>query len=77
MWIWIAIGVGSFLGLSLLLGLALAGILRTIGRKISELQQTDDWTTLPPTRARKEVEEEQQAQEQAKSSRVARLRQRH
>ncbi len=71
MWVWIAIGVGSFLGLSLLMGLALAGILGTIGRQISELHQTDDWTTLPPTRARKEVkeeEEEEQLQEQAKSA---------
>ena len=68
MWVWIAIGVGSFLGLSLLVGLALAGILGTIGRQISELQQTDDWTTLPPTRARKELKEEQQPQEQAKSA---------
>ena len=68
MWVWIAIGVGSFLGLSLLMGLALAGILRTIGRQISELQQTDDRTTLPPTRARKEVKEVQQPQEQAKSA---------
>ena len=67
MWVWIAIGVGSFLGLSLLMGLTLAGILRTIGRQISELQQTDDWTMLPPTRARKEVKE-QQPQEQAKSA---------
>jgi len=68
MWVWIAIGVGSFLGLSLLMGLALAGILGTIGRQISELQQEDDWTTLPPTRARSEVKEEQQPQEQAKSA---------
>jgi hypothetical protein len=67
MWVWIAIGVGSFLGLSLLMGLTLAGILGTIGRQISELQQTDDWTTLPPTRARKELKEERQPQEQAKS----------
>jgi hypothetical protein len=68
MWVWIAIGMGSFLGLSLLMGLALAGILGTIGRQISELQQTDDWTTLPPTRARQAVKEheQQQPQEQAK-----------
>ena len=76
MWVWIAIGVGSFLGLTFLVGLALAGILGTIGRQISELQQTHDWTTLPPPRARKEVKEEQ-PQEQAKSSRIERLRQHH
>jgi hypothetical protein len=68
MWVWIVIGAGSFLGLSLLVGFALAAILGTIGRQISELQQTDDWTTLPPTRALHEVNE--QPEEQASSARV-------
>jgi hypothetical protein len=75
MWIWIVIGVGSFLGLSLLVGLALAAILGTIGRQISELHETDDWAMLPPTRASKEVTE--QSEEHAKSSRVDRLMHRH
>ena len=74
MWVWIVIGVGSFLGLSLLVGFALAAILGTIGREISELHQTDDWAMLPPTHTTKEVEEQQQ--EQAKS-RVDRLTQHH
>jgi hypothetical protein len=76
MWIWIVIGVGSFLGLSLLVGFALAAILGTIGRQISELHETDDWAMLPPTRASKEVTE-QQSEEHAKSSRVDRLMHRH
>ena len=76
MWVWIVIGVGSFLGLSLFVGLGLAAILRTIGRQISELHQTDDWAMLPPTRASKEPKE-QQPREQAKSSPVDRLMQRH
>jgi hypothetical protein len=76
MWVWIVIGVGSFLGLSLVVGFALAAILGTIGRQISELHQTDDWAMLPPTRASKEPKE-QQPQEQAKSSPVDRLMQRH
>src|SRR6266571_1054944 len=75
MWVWIVIGVGSFLGLSLLVGFALAAILGAIGRQISELHQTDDWAMLPPTHTSKEVEE-QQPQEQAKS-RVDRLTQHH
>jgi len=40
-------------------------ILGRIGRQISELHQTDDWAILPPTRASKEVKE-QQSEEQAK-----------
>ena len=76
MWVWIAIGVGSFLGLSLLVGLGLAAILGTIGRQISELHQTDDWAMLPPTRASKGPRK-QRPQEQAKSSSVDRLMQRH
>ena len=75
MWVWIVIGVGSFLGLSLLVGFALAWILGTIGRQISELYETDDWATLPPTRGSKEAAE-QQPQEQAKTPRIDRLSQR-
>jgi hypothetical protein len=74
MWVWIVIGVGSFLGVSLLVGFALAAILGTIGRQISQLHETDDWAMLPPTRASKEVME-QQREEQATSSRVDRLTQ--
>ena len=76
MWVWIMIGVGSFLGLSLLVGFALAAILGTIGRQISELQQTEDWTTLPPTRALHDVNE-QQPEEQATAARVDRLTRHH
>ena len=57
MWVWIVIGVGSFLGLSLLVGLGLAAILGTIGRQISELHEPDDWAMLPPTRAARDVKE--------------------
>ena len=76
MWVWITIGVGSFLGLSLLVGLGLAAILGTIGRQISELHEPDDWAMLPPTRASIEPKE-QQPREQAKSSPGDRLMQRH
>ena len=76
MWVWIVIGVGSFLGLSLVAGLGFAAILGTIGRQMSELHETD-WAMLPPTRAAIEPKEEQQPQEQANSSPVDRLMQHH
>jgi hypothetical protein len=76
MWVWIVIGVGSFLGLSLLVGLGLAAILGTIGRQISELYEADDWAMLPPTRDSIEPKEEQ-PREQVKSSPVDRVMQRH
>ena len=76
MWIWIVIGVGSFLGLSLLVGLGLAAILGTIGRQISELHETDDWAMLPPTRESMEPKEHQ-AEEHVKSSPIDRVMQRH
>jgi hypothetical protein len=76
MWFWIMIGVGSFLGLSLLIGLALARILGTIGRQIGGLYETDDWAMLPPTRASKDVEEKHPEEVDAKSSGVDRLMQR-
>jgi hypothetical protein len=51
MWVWVLIGVGSFLCLSLLVGFALALVLGTIGRQISELYvEMEDWSTMPITR---------------------------
>jgi hypothetical protein len=76
MWVWIVIGVGSFLGLSFLVGLGLAAILGTIGRQISELHETDDWAMLPPTRDSIEPKE-QQPREQVKPSPVDQVMQRH
>ena len=76
MWFWILIGVGSFLGLSLLMGFALARILGTIGRQIGELYETENWAMLPPTRAAKDVTEEQPEEVEAKSSGVDRSMQR-
>jgi len=75
MWVWIMIGVGSFLGLLLLMGFALARILGTIGRQISGLYETENWAMLPPTRASKDVKEEPEEVE-ARSSRVDRSLQR-
>ena len=54
MWVWIAIGVGSFLVVSLVAGLVIARVLGTIAMKISQLQETDEWAGLPPTRAKRE-----------------------
>jgi hypothetical protein len=71
---WIVIGLGSFLGLSLLLGFAPARILGTIGLQISEMHEREDWTDLPPARALKDVEEQQPDEVEAKASRVVRLR---
>ena len=68
MWIWIAIGMGSFLGLAFVVGFALARILGTIGRQVGELYEREGWATLPPTRAAKDVEEQHPADVEAKSS---------
>ena len=46
----VEIGVGSFIVLSLLVGLALASILGAIARETSELYEDDVWSTLPPRR---------------------------
>jgi hypothetical protein len=78
MWVWIMIGVGSFLGMSLLVGFAVARILGTISRQIGGLYETEDWTMLPPSRDAKDVEEEHpdEAEAEAKSSGVDRSLQR-
>ena len=72
MWFWIMIGVGSFLGLSLIIGLVLARILGTIGREISGLYETDDWAMLPPTREAKDTKEDHPEEVEAESSPVDR-----
>lgn len=51
MWVWVLIVVGSFLGLSLLVALALALVLGTIGREISgSYVEIEDWSTMPIAR---------------------------
>ena len=59
MWIWIAIGLGSFLVLSLVVTFVVARILGTIDLKISEMHATEDWSKMPLSRASKGAEEEQ------------------
>jgi hypothetical protein len=73
MWVWIVIGLGLYLCLSLLAAFGLAAILEMIGRQISELHETDDWAMLPPTRASHEVSERHPDEVEPKSSRVDRL----
>jgi hypothetical protein len=70
MWGWIAIGVGSFVGLSVLVGLALARILGTIGRQVADMYETEDWAMVPPNRAAQAAEEREPQQDAAKQRRV-------
>ena len=57
MWLWIGIGLGVFFGLSILIGLALAAMLGTISRGVTELHaelfEAEAWATRPPTRRRR------------------------
>jgi hypothetical protein len=73
-WVWIAIGVGSFLTLSLLVGLAVAAVLGNIGRRVSQLYETEDWATAPPARAVKEAGQQQTEEVKTKRGRIVRLR---
>ena len=73
-WVWIAIGVGSFLVLSLCVGLAVAAVLGDIGRRVSGLHETEDWATAPPARALRDAGEPQPEEVKTKRGRVVRLR---
>lgn len=73
-WTWTAIGIASFLLVSLLAGLAIGAILRDIGRRISELQEAEDWTILPPSRASRENEGQRANPAEREVSRMVRLR---
>ena len=63
MWVWFVVGAGSFLGMLLMLGLLILRVLDRIGREISELQEADQWATLPPSRAPRAATEQASAEE--------------
>lgn len=72
-WAWIAVGIGSFLALSLLVAVGLAFVLSEIGRGVSELHESEGWTTAPPKRALAEADRKA-AKAKANQKRVVRLR---
>ena len=72
-WIWIAIGAGLFLVVSLFVGLAVGAVLGSIGQGISELYETEDWAMAPPARALADAEPEP-GEAETKQDRVVRLR---
>ena len=72
-WAWIAIGIGSFLALSLLVAVGVASVLGEIGRRVSELHESEGWTTAPLKRALGEADPKAR-KAKAKQNRVVRLR---
>jgi hypothetical protein len=71
-WSWVVIGLGSFLVVSLLVGLAVALILGSIARKVSELYETEEWALSAPRRALQDAEP--RAEGLKKHHRLVRLR---
>jgi hypothetical protein len=55
-WVWIAIGAGSLIAFSLLVGLVIARILGSIGREVSHVleAEAEAWATAPLTHATEE-----------------------
>jgi hypothetical protein len=47
LWVWIVVVSGTVLALSLLVGLALAAILGSITRELSELVELEPWADAP------------------------------
>ncbi len=75
MWVWIAIGLGSYFSLSIVVAFALARILfGTIGRQSSELHETEMWTSAAPTRAAEDAGDALPEEVRTKGRRVIRLR---
>lgn len=74
MWVWIAIGLGSFFSLSIVVVFAVARILGTIGREVSELYEMETWSSMPPARALEDAGDEQPQEVATKRRRVIRLR---
>jgi len=74
LWVWIAVGVGSFLVLGLSAALAVGAVLGRIGRRVTELHETEEWMMAPPSRAAADTTEPQPEEAEATSGRVIRLR---
>jgi hypothetical protein len=71
-WTWIPIGIGSFLFVSLLVGLFVARVLGTVSHAATELYETEMWALMPPSRTVRDAEP--QADESERDTRVVRLR---
>ena len=54
-WLWVAIGAGVFLVLSVAVSIVLAAILGRIGNEVSQLIETEVWTNAPLEREAVEV----------------------
>ena len=57
MWLWIGIGLAAFLALSVVVGAALAAMLGTISRSVTELHEelfeAEAWAVQPPSPRRR------------------------
>ena len=49
-WVWIGVGLAGLLAAPLLVGLAIARILGTIGNEVAQLLEAEPWTSAPLTR---------------------------
>jgi hypothetical protein len=54
-WLWVVIGAGAFLVLSVAVSIVLAVILGRIGSEVSQLIETEVWTNAPLEREALEV----------------------
>jgi hypothetical protein len=54
-WLWVVIGAGGFLVLSVAVSIVLAAILGRIGGEVSQLIETEVWTNAPLEREALEV----------------------
>jgi hypothetical protein len=74
MWVWIAIGLGAYLALSVLVGFALGAVFGAIRRRANELHEDEMWATRPPTRSAEEAEEHRPAGVERDESQTANRR---
>jgi hypothetical protein len=63
MWLWIVIGAGLWLGLSVVLGMGLARLIGTFERRASESHEPEEWAVRPPTRSSGDTAEQRESEE--------------
>jgi hypothetical protein len=69
-WLWVIVGTGAFLFLSVVVSLAVAAVLSRVAQETTELLEGEFWSTASLTREKIRKEQEAPAKRQAASEQL-------
>jgi hypothetical protein len=67
-WLWVIVGIAAFFFLSVAVSLAVAAVLGRIGEEVTELLETELWSTASLNREETQEEQEAPAERSAASA---------